>query len=81
MLLSILVGGVETDVTNEWGLTTDSYGNTFMSNESIRQRIRLGKKVDTKFDKVYSSSNASCYDFAKNTFLSNNNKNVKLYFY
>lgn len=78
MLLSMILGDQSAGITNEWTLTTDSYDNTFISNESIRQRIRLGKKVKKKFANVYKTENAVCYEIAENTFLSNNNKNMNL---
>ena len=78
MLLSIILGDQNSSVTNDWSLTTDEYGNTFISNESIRQKIRLGKKVEEKLETLFSSSNMKGYNITENTFLSNNNKNMNL---
>ena len=78
MLLSLIIGKSKTDITNEWGLFTDSYDNNFIVNETTRQRIRLGKKVNTKCEKVMDKENFSAYDIATNTFFSNNNKNMNL---
>lgn len=78
MLLSIILGDQKTGVTNDWSLTTDSFDNTFISNESIRQRIRLGKKVEKKLETAFSSSNMKGFHIAEKIFFSNNNKNMNL---
>ena len=78
MLLSLVIGKSNTDITNEWSLSSDSYDNNFIVNETTRQRIRLGKKVNTKCEKVMDKENFSAYNIATNTFFSNNNKNMNL---
>lgn len=78
MLYSVIIGDGNSGLTNDWTLSNDSYDNTFISNESIRQRIRLGKKVNKKLDNVYSDEKSAAYEIATNTFLSNNNKNMNL---
>jgi len=78
MLLSMILGDQNTGITNEWNMVTDSYGNAFISNESIRQRIRLGKNVKKVLDKVYENNGVVGYNMANTTFLSNNNKNMNL---
>jgi hypothetical protein len=83
MLLSCILGD-QSKVSNDWEIITDEYENVFIANDSIRQRIRLGKKVADTLNKVYSSANTagyemiSGYEIAQNIVFSNNNKNMNL---
>ena len=40
------------DFTVNWELSNDEYGNTFIKNDSIRQKIRLGKSVEPAFGEI-----------------------------
>ena len=88
MLYSILIGG-NTSATNDWILTNDNYDNTFISNTSIRQRIKLGKNVKKtlsdchSFHEVDEDSVTPVYSYTEyklpeRIFISNNNKNMNL---
>lgn len=77
MLLSIVLGN-QNEIKNDWELVEDRYGNSIIGNSYLKQKIRLGKNVEKKLDKVYSSSNAVAYDIADNTFISNNQSNMNL---
>lgn len=86
--MSVIIG--HTNVDNNWKVDSDKYGNAFILNESIRQKIKIGKNVTDKLDLIdevkseltadlgASSYAASCYDIAEHTFISNNNKNMNL---
>lgn len=78
MLISMILGNDINGLNNEWNLTTDTYGITFIANESIRQRIRLGKNVKKVLKKVCDENNIAAYTLPTSTFLSNNNKNMNL---
>ena len=77
MLFSVILGE-QNGIDNNWEVIEDNYGNTIIANNSIRQKIRLGKKVDKKFEKVYSDGEANSYNIAENTFISNNYSNMNL---
>ena len=80
MLYSVILGNLEnSEINNNWTLANDDYNNTFITNVSIRQKIRLGKNVEKKLNEIKNNSqNTAIYKIAKNTFLSNNNKNMNL---
>lgn len=78
MLISMILGNNIDGLNNDWNLTTDTYGNTFIVNDSIRQRIRLGKNVKKVLNKICDSNNIAAYTLPTSTFLSNNNKNMNL---
>lgn len=61
MILSTIVGDQNTDIKNEWTVESDKYKNTFITNSTIRQRIRLGKHVSNKLKKVYSNAYSTGY--------------------
>lgn len=71
------------DFTVNWELSNDEYGNTFIKNDSIRQKIRLGKSVEPAFGEIdVDPTNLdipqSIYTCNTNTFVSNNYKNMHL---
>jgi len=77
MLLSCVLGD-QSKVSNDWSIVENDYGDKLISNESIKQKIRLGKNVASKCEKVYSSAATAGYDIASNIILTNNNKNMNL---
>lgn len=77
MLYSVVLGNQEI-IKNDWALITDEFGNTYISNDDIRQRIKLGNKVNPKLDLVYSSAFSCCYNMPENTIISNGNRNMNL---
>ena len=90
MLYSVVLGEPE-KITNEWSLVEDKYGNKFISNDSIRGKIRLGKSVEEKLERKFTGTlvasdnsdegdlGTECgYEVAEDVFLSNNNKNMNL---
>ena len=77
MLLSVVLGN-QSLIKNEWEIVEDNYGNSIITNSSIRQKIRLGKNVEKKLDVAYSSSYAKAYNIGTNTFVSNNYSNMNL---
>lgn len=77
MLYSILVGN-QTLLDNTWSVISDEYGNKFLANDSIRQRIRLGKVNADDISVNYTSANVSSYNLPENIFFGNNNKNMNL---
>lgn len=78
MLVSMILNNHDNSINNEWKLSTDAYNNTFIANESIRQRIRLGKNVKKTLEKVCEAEHVAAYKLPESTFLSNNNKNMNL---
>lgn len=80
MLYSVILGNLkDSEINNSWTLTNDDYKNTFITNKSIRQKIRLSKNVEKKLDEIKTDSqNTAIYKIARNSFLSNNNKNMNL---
>jgi hypothetical protein len=63
MILSTILGNQKI-INNDWSIVTDDYGNKFIANDSIRQRIRLGKNVKDELTKVFSSANMAGYELA-----------------
>lgn len=79
-LYNVIIGD-QTLVSNNWVKMTDEYDNTFITNVSIRQRIRVGKKVAVGEDiveKLSSASNMAVYKLPDNTLLSNSNTTMNL---
>ena len=83
-LSTALLGGCPIkDFTVNWELSNDEYGNTFIKNDSIRQKIRLGKSVEPAFGEIEVDPTnldiaQSIYACNTNTFVSNNYKNMHL---
>lgn len=65
-------------VSNDWNIKTDEYNNTFIANDSIKQRIQLGKNIEHKIERVHSSANMAGYEIAENVVFSNSNKNMNI---
>ena len=79
-LYNVIIGD-QTLVSNNWVKITDEYDNMFITNVSIRQRIRVGKKVavgEDIFEKLSSASNMAVYKLPDNTLLSNSNTTMNL---
>lgn len=79
-LYNVIIGD-QTLVSNNWVKITDEYDNMFIANVSIRQRIRVGKKVavgEDIFEKLSSASNMAVYKLPDNTLLSNSNTTMNL---
>ena len=77
MLLSTIIGD-QTTVSNDWTIEHDSYDNRYLANESLRQKIRMGKNTEEKLDRVFSSANMASYEISDNIVFSNSNKNMNL---
>lgn len=79
MIYSVIIGD-QSAIKNDWSVETDQYKNIFFRNDDIRQKIRIGSKVKKEeITLVASSSNFKAYETPKNTFFSNNYKNMNLY--
>ena len=76
MLYSVILR--DSDLNNDWTLSKDNYGNEFFANESIHQRIRLGKNVEPTLKEVKVDGNYKSYQIPSSMFFSNNNKNMNL---
>ena len=79
-MLSNVIFGNQNDVNHKWETITDNYGNAFIVNESISQKIRLGSRVEPKLEKIADSPRAVTYAIPENIFISNNNKNMNVSF-
>ena len=77
MLFSVILGN-QGLITNDWELIEDKYKNTLITNNSIKQKIRLGKNVEKKLELAYSSANTKAYYLGTSTFISNNYSNMNL---
>ena len=76
---TILLGDTSNDISLDWTIEKDNYDNEFYSNESIRQRIRLGKNVEPDLTKQDTASDYdTCYVANSGSFVSNNYKNMHL---
>lgn len=62
MLFSVIVGNQQ-KVGNEWEVRKDEYENSYVHNDSIRQRIRLGKNVPKHLNVDYSCANVIAFHF------------------
>ena len=84
MLYSVIIRNAE--LNNDWSISNDDYGNKFITNDSIHQRIRFGKNVESTLVEVKSINNNSendssffkSYKLPSSIFFSNNNKNMNL---
>lgn len=76
MLYSITLGVPNSD-NNKWRVQTDSYGSSYISNESLRQRIKFGKNVKNELA-MKEEGDYSVYELPMNIFFSNNNRNMNL---
>lgn len=78
---TVLIGRELNKNACEWGISTDDYGNSYLKNEAINQKIRIGKNVEPylgEVDTVMEIHNQSVYASTANTFVSNNYKNNHL---
>ena len=62
MLSSVIVGSLGAEVNNVWEITSDKNDGKYISNESIGQKIKLGKGVQPHLEKIKSSANMAVYD-------------------
>lgn len=77
MLYSVILGSNTDDISNYWSLIEND-DKSFIGNDSIRQRIKLGNSVDHTLNIKSDNGNVKSYDLPKNIFFSNNNKNMNL---
>ena len=77
-MLANIIFGDHACVSHEWTVVSDKYGNAFLTNESIGQKIRLGQKVEPKLEKCESQNRVVTYNIPENIFISNNNKNMNV---
>ena len=76
MLGTIKIGAPE--VSSNWEVEKDSYGVSFLKNNTIRQRIRIGKNVKNTLEPIVEEDEASTYNIGKNSFISNSYANMSL---
>lgn len=83
MLTSVIIGGPEVGVA-QWQVSSDKYGNDYISNRDYNIRLRLGRNVDDKLDMAYQHENRGdrifgyTYNIANNISIGSNNKNLNL---
>ena len=77
-LTSIIIGDNEGKVDNNWGLSKDSYGNAFIKNESINQRIQLGYNVEDTLEMLACIEDIGVYKITDKAYISNNYNNMNL---
>ena len=83
MLYSVVLGETSTDAFG-WKLDKDDYGSSVITNETLRQRLRLAKNVDPKFNKVNESVDnktnlrVGSYELPSKIFFSNSFKNMNM---
>lgn len=76
MLYSVTLG--KTKANNNWSLDKDNYGNSYIANSSIKQKIRFTKNINPSISEARHGADYYAYDIPKNIFFSNNNKNMNL---
>lgn len=77
MLYSVVLGNQKT-ISNDWAITEDTFGNSFIENEAIHQRVKFGKNVKIGLETEYSAAYVKCYKLPERTMCRNNNKTMAL---
>ena len=82
-ITTVIIGGKKDDrYSTQWESTVDEYGNSFFKNDSIRQKIRVGKSItpvlDGEKEITERKYRESVYTSNSGTFVSNNYKNMHL---
>lgn len=62
MLFSVIIGNQQ-KVANDWEVRKDEFEQSYIHNDSIRQRIRLGKNVPKHLTVDYSCANVAAFKF------------------
>ena len=81
---SIIANKTHNGLDNHWKLIIDEYGNALLHCESIKQKIRLSKNVNTDFRNIYTYTENGLfeckgYSLPSKTFISNNYTNMNLH--
>lgn len=63
MLYSIILGNQQKGILNSWEVLKDEYDNSYVANDSIKQRLRLGKNVPKHLNVDYSCANVAAFKF------------------
>ena len=90
MLFNVVLGQSKDLDSLSWHIKSDHFDNSFISNEYIRQSIRIGNNVNEVLDFVYEFEEGPddanmaipykhCgFNIAKHIFITNNNRNMNL---
>ena len=66
MLYSVIIGN-QSKIFNNWEIKNDDYNHPLICNDSIRQRIRLGKNVPKNLELDYSCANVKAFKIEEET--------------